>query len=71
MVCLGNRSRKGEIIPAGAFVAITVSACGKNPQRLDVYKRQGLGLAITRNIVLLHQGAIKLSSKEGEGTRCV
>lgn len=28
----------------------------------------GLGLAIARNIVLLHQGAIKLSSKEGEGT---
>lgn len=27
----------------------------------------GLGLSITRNIVLLHQGAIKLQSKEGEG----
>lgn len=28
----------------------------------------GLGLAITRNIILMHQGAIKLQSKEGEGT---
>lgn len=28
----------------------------------------GLGLAITRSIILLHQGAIKLHSKEGEGT---
>lgn len=28
----------------------------------------GLGLAITRSIVILHQGAIKLQSKEGEGT---
>ena len=28
----------------------------------------GLGLAITRSIVILHQGAIKMQSKEGEGT---
>lgn len=28
----------------------------------------GLGLAITRSVVLMHQGAIKLQSKEGEGT---
>ncbi len=28
----------------------------------------GLGLAIARNIVMLHQGEIKLHSKEGEGT---
>lgn len=28
----------------------------------------GLGLAITRKIVLMHQGAIKLHSKEGEGS---
>lgn len=27
----------------------------------------GLGLSITRNVILLHQGAIKLQSKEGEG----
>lgn len=28
----------------------------------------GLGLAITKSIVLMHSGAIKLQSKEGEGT---
>lgn len=28
----------------------------------------GLGLAITKSIVLMHRGAIKLQSKEGEGT---
>lgn len=28
----------------------------------------GLGLAIAKNIILMHQGAIRLSSKEGEGT---
>lgn len=28
----------------------------------------GLGLAITKSIIMLHRGAIKLQSKEGEGT---
>ena len=28
----------------------------------------GLGLSITKNIILLHKGAIKVYSKEGEGT---
>ena len=28
----------------------------------------GLGLAITRSAVLMHHGAIKVYSKEGEGT---
>lgn len=28
----------------------------------------GLGLAITKKIILMHQGAIRLQSKEGEGT---
>ena len=28
----------------------------------------GLGLAITRSAVLMHRGAIKVYSKEGEGT---
>lgn len=28
----------------------------------------GLGLAITRSVVLMHKGAIKVSSKEGEGS---
>lgn len=28
----------------------------------------GLGLAITRSVVLMHKGAIKLNSKEGEGS---
>ncbi len=28
----------------------------------------GLGLAITRSAILLHRGAIKVYSKEGEGT---
>lgn len=27
----------------------------------------GLGLSITKKIVLMHQGALKLQSKEGEG----
>ena len=31
----------------------------------------GLGLAITRNAVLLHRGSIKVDSKEGEGTTFV
>ena len=30
----------------------------------------GLGLAITRSAVLMHRGAIKVYSKEGEGTTC-
>ena len=28
----------------------------------------GLGLSITRNVILMHHGAIRLSSKEGEGS---
>ena len=28
----------------------------------------GLGLAITKSVVLMHQGALKIQSKEGEGT---
>ena len=28
----------------------------------------GLGLAITKSVILMHQGTIKLESKEGEGT---
>ena len=28
----------------------------------------GLGLAITRKVILMHKGAIKLASKEGEGS---
>lgn len=28
----------------------------------------GLGLSITKNVILMHQGAIKTQSKEGEGT---
>lgn len=28
----------------------------------------GLGLAITKSIIMMHQGALKLQSKEGEGT---
>ena len=28
----------------------------------------GLGLSITRNVILMHRGAIRLSSKEGEGS---
>ncbi|OYP41315.1 two-component sensor histidine kinase, partial [Lachnotalea glycerini] len=28
----------------------------------------GLGLSITRNAILMHRGAIKVYSKEGEGT---
>ena len=27
-----------------------------------------LGLAITKSVILMHQGTIKLESKEGEGT---
>jgi signal transduction histidine kinase len=28
----------------------------------------GLGLSITKKIILMHQGALKLQSKDGEGT---
>ncbi|HIZ08602.1 MAG TPA: cell wall metabolism sensor histidine kinase WalK, partial [Candidatus Eubacterium avistercoris] len=28
----------------------------------------GLGLSITRNVVIMHRGAIKVHSIEGEGT---
>ncbi|NLP35631.1 MAG: cell wall metabolism sensor histidine kinase WalK, partial [Clostridiales bacterium] len=28
----------------------------------------GLGLAITRNVIQMHRGAIRVYSKEGEGT---
>ena len=28
----------------------------------------GLGLSITRNVILMHRGAIRLLSKEGEGS---
>ena len=28
----------------------------------------GLGLSITKNIILLHKGTVKVHSKEGEGT---
>ena len=31
-------------------------------------ERTGLGLAITRNAILMHRGSIKVTSKEGEGT---
>jgi signal transduction histidine kinase len=31
----------------------------------------GLGLSITRNVVLMHRGAIKVHSKVGEGTKFV
>ena len=28
----------------------------------------GLGLSITKNLIMMHRGAIRLSSKEGEGS---
>ena len=28
----------------------------------------GLGLAITRRVILMHKGAIKLTSRDGEGS---
>ena len=35
---------------------------------LDVYKRQGLGLSIVRQIVLLHDGDIQAQSEENKGS---
>ena len=33
-----------------------------------MYTGTGLGLAITKTVVLMHKGAIRVYSKEGEGS---
>ena len=45
----------------------------KKFERLDEDKNTstegtGLGLAITKSVILMHHGAIRVESKEGEGT---
>ena len=65
---------KGEVCDKTAFVSwrsgrSVGDSCGGHPYpQADVYKRQGLGLAITRSAVLMHRGAIKVFSTVGEGT---
>lgn len=64
-----------------SFAVITLSdtGCGISEEELpDIFRRayttrgekggQGLGLAITRTIILAHAGQIEVSSKKGEGT---
>ena len=62
-----------------AYIAISDTGCGISEKDLpNIFRRsyttrsdkggQGLGLAITRAIVLEHAGQIDVDSKEGEGT---
>lgn len=62
-----------------AYIAISDTGCGIPEKDLpNIFRRsyttrsdkggQGLGLAITRSIVLEHAGRIEVVSKEGEGT---
>lgn len=64
-----------------SFAVITLSdtGCGISEEELpDIFRRayttrgekggQGLGLAITRTIILAHAGQIEVSSKKGKGT---
>ncbi len=37
-------------------------------QFTKTHKGSGLGLAITRSLALLHGGAMRIASREGEGT---
>lgn len=62
-----------------AYIAVSDTGCGISEKDLpNIFRRsyttrsdkggQGLGLAITRAIVLEHAGQIKAVSKEGEGS---
>ena len=46
----------------------SVNAKAVSYTHLDVYKRQGLGLSIVRQIVLLHDGDIQAQSEENKGS---
>lgn len=64
---------------ASAYIAVSDTGCGIPQKDLpNIFRRsyttrsnkggQGLGLAITRSIILEHAGRIEVVSKEGEGT---
>lgn len=64
---------------ASAVIVLSDTGCGIPASELsNIFQRsyttrsdkggQGLGLAITRTIILAHAGQIEVSSKEGEGT---
>ena len=70
---------QGPVEESFAVITLSDTGCGISEEELpDIFRRayttrgekggQGLGLAITRTIILAHAGQIEVSSKKGEGT---